>query len=178
MHCYRKNGVSGTAMEDVAQHAGVGRATLYRHYANQEALLAQVMAHNIAQLQALLATSMRGYERAEEFFVESALIIIRQSHERGLDKLFFGDGSSSAVINRLSFTNSTITDMGNDLLGPFYQRAKAEGILRDWVTKPLLQEWTARILLSFLVSPSPRLNTDRKLRKFFYEAVMPSIINS
>ena len=178
MHCYRQNGVSGTAMEDVAQQAGVGRATLYRHFANQEALLAEVMAHHTVQLQALLATSMKDCKRTEELFVEAALIIIQQSRERGLDKLFFGGDSSSAVISRISFSDSTITAMGNDLLGPFYQRAKAEGILRDWVTKPLLQEWTARLLVSFLDTPSPRLNSERKLRKFFYDAVMPSIIKA
>jgi len=178
MDCYRQNGVSGTAMEDVAQQAGVGRATLYRHFANQEALLAEVMAHNTALLQSSLTASLKDCRRPEEIFVEAALIIIHQCHERGLDKLLFGDTSSSAVINRISFSDPTLTAMGNDLLDPFYQRAKAEGILRDWVTKPLLLEWTARILLSFLVTPSPRLNSERKMRKFFYEAIMPSIITS
>lgn len=176
MHCYRQNGVSGTSMEIVAQQAGVGRATLYRHFTNQEALLAEVMAYNTGQLQDLLANSMADCKRAEEFYVEAALIIIQQCHERGLDKLFFGGDSSNATITRISFSDSRITAMGEELLGPFYQRAKAEGILRDWVTKPLLQEWTTRLLLSFLVNPSPRLNSEKKLRKFFYEAVMPSII--
>lgn len=178
MHCYRQNGVSKTAMEDVAQQAGVGRATLYRHFSNQEALLAEVMANNTSQLQTLIANSLKDCEHAEEFFVEAALIIIQQCRELGLDKLFFGESASSAVINRIGFTDSTIASMGNDLLGPFYKRAKAQGILRDWVTKPLLLEWTARLLFSFLVSPSPRLNSERKLRKFFYQAVMPSIIKS
>ncbi len=177
IHCYRKKGLSRTAMEDVAQHAGVGRATLYRHFANQEALLSEVMAHNIEQLQAVITTSLKGCEKPEEFFVEAALVIIRECQQRGLNTLLFGDESSSQVISRISFSNPTITGMGDDLIGPFYKRAKAEGILRDWVTKPLLQEWTSRLLLSFLVTPSSRLDSENKMRKFFYDAVMPSIID-
>lgn len=177
MYCYRENGVSGTGMEDVAQRAGVGRATLYRHFSNHEALLSEVMAHNLEQLQAVMITSLKGCKQAEEFFVEAVIVIIRECRERGLNTLLFGDESSSSIINRISFEDPTITGMGDDLIGPFYQRAKDEGILRDWVTKALLQEWTSRLLMSFLITPSPRLDTDSKMRTFFYDAVMPSIID-
>ena len=176
MHCYRRNGVSGTTMEDVAQQASVGRATLYRHFANQDVLLADVMAHNTAQLQLVLATAVKACTRPEDYFVETALVIIDKCQERGLSTLFFGNQTSSSVASRIGISDPTLMAMGNDLIGPFYQRAKDEGILRDWVTKPLLQEWTSRLLLSFLTTPSPRLNSERKMRKFFHEAVMPSII--
>ena len=177
MHCYREKGVSGTGMEDVAQQAGVGRATLYRHFKNQEALLSEVMAHNLEELKVVLATSLKGCTKAEDFFVEATLVIIRECNERGITALLFGDKSSSSLINRISFSEPRITAMGSDLIGPFYKRAKAEGILRDWVTKPLLQEWTSRLLLSFLITPSTHLNNEKKMRKFFHSAVMASIID-
>ena len=176
MHCYREYGVSNTAMEDVAQQAGVGRATLYRHFSNQEALITEVMTANLVQVQARLKEQLTDCKTAEEFFVESAIIIIQESHKRALTSLLFDEGSSASLINRISFSDPSIVAMGNELIAPFYERAKAQGILRDWVTRPLLQEWTSRILLSFLMSPSPRLNSDRKMRKFFHEAIMPSII--
>jgi len=177
MACYRRNGVNSTVMEDVAQQAGVGRATLYRHFANQEALLADVMAHNLEQMQALMTTSIQDCILPEEFFVETALVIINECYERGLNTMLFSDGTANSVVSRITFSDPTLSTMGNDLIDPFYQRAKNEGILRDWVTRPLLQEWTSRLLLSFLTTPSPRLNSERKLRKFFYEAIMPSIID-
>jgi AcrR family transcriptional regulator len=176
MHCYRTYGVSNTAMEDVARHAGVGRATLYRHFSNQEALITEVMAANLRQVQQLLVEKVQGCETAQEYFVESAIIIINESRKRDLTSLLFGEGSSPSLINRISFSQPNIVAMGNDLIAPFYDRAKAQGILREWVTKPLLQEWVSRVLLSFLMSPSPRLNNERKMRKFFHEAIMPSII--
>ena len=177
MHCYREYGVSNTAMEDVAQQAGVGRATLYRHFNNQEALITEVMAVNLKQIQARLREQLKDCATAEDFFVDSAIIIIRESHKRALTRLLFDEGSSASMINRISFSDPNIVAMGSDLIAPFYDRAKTEGILRAWVTKPMLQEWASRVLLSFLMSPSPRLNNDRKMRKFFHDAIMPSIIH-
>ncbi len=177
MHCYREQGINDTAMEDVARQAGVGRATLYRHFSNQDALLTEVMTRNIEQLQRVMASSLKGCTKPEEFFVEAALVIIRECHERALTTFLFGDEASAPTINRISFSSPAIVAMGNDLIDPFYNRAKAEGILRAWVTKPLLQEWTSRVLLSFLTNPSPHLNTENKMRRFFYDAIMTSIID-
>lgn len=177
MYCYREYGVANTAMEDVAQRAGVGRATLYRHFANQEALITQVMTENLKHIQLRLKEQLQGCKTPEEFFVESAIIIIQESNKRALTSLMFSEGSSASMINRISFLDPNVVAIGNDLIAPFYDRAKAQGILRSWVTRPLLQEWTSRLLLSFLMTPSSRLNSDRKMRKFFHDAIMPSIIN-
>jgi AcrR family transcriptional regulator len=108
MACYRKNGIGGTAMEDVAQQAGVGRATLYRHFANQEALLADVMAHNLAQMQALMSTSIQDCTLPEEFFVETALVIINECYKRGLNTILFSDSTSNSVVSRISFSDPTL----------------------------------------------------------------------
>ena len=176
LHCYQEQGVSGTAMEDVARQAGVGRATLYRHFSNQDILLAEVMTRNIEQLQQVMASSLKSCSRPEEYFVEAALAIIRECHERSLTTFLFGDESLIPAINRITFS-PTMVAMGDNLIDPFYQQAKAEGILRPWVSKALLQEWTSRLLLSFLTNPSPLLNTENKMRRFFYDAVMASIID-
>jgi AcrR family transcriptional regulator len=174
--CYQEQGVNDTAMEDVARQAGVGRATLYRHFSNQDTLLTEVMMRNIEQLQQVIASSLKGCTRPEEYFVEAALVIIRECHERSLTAFLIGDAALIPAISRITFSPGTVA-IGNNLIDPFYQRAKAEGILRDWVTKPLLQEWTSRLLLSFLTNPSPILNTESKMRRFFYDAVLASIID-
>ena len=176
LHCYQEQGINDTAMEDVARQAGVGRATLYRHFSNQEALLMEVMTRNVEQLQQVMASSLKSSTLPEEYFVEAALLIIRECHERSLTAFLFRDEASITAINKITFSPAMVA-MGDNLIDPFYQRAKAEGILRDWVTKALLQEWTSRLLLSFLTNPSPHLNTENKMRRFFYDAVMPSIVD-
>ncbi len=176
MDCYRSKGAGNTSMDEVARKAGVGRATLYRHFENQESLLSEVMAHNLRQIQTVMETTIKNCDRAEDFYVESALVIIRECYDRDLSSLIFGDDSSTSAANRLSFSDPVMTRIGEDLLEPFYRRAKREGILRDWVTRPLLLEWTSRLMLSFITTPSPKLNSQLKLRQFFQDAVLPSII--
>jgi AcrR family transcriptional regulator len=176
MACYKVKGVNGTGMDEVALQAGVGRATLYRHFSNHESLLSEVMANNLRQIQVVIASSMQSCDTTADLYVEAALIILQESQDRGLTALFFGEDSSSPVVNRISFTDPAIMRMGEDLLDPFFKRARREGILRHWVTRPLLLEWTSRVMLSFIMTPSPRINSPGKLRRFFHQAIIPSII--
>ena len=69
LYCYQDQGINDTAMEDVARQAGVGRATLYRHFSNQEALLMEVMTRNVEQLQQVMASSLKSSTQPEEYFV-------------------------------------------------------------------------------------------------------------
>lgn len=45
--CFYDQGVSETAVEQIARAAGVGRATLYLHFANKDAILLEVLATNM-----------------------------------------------------------------------------------------------------------------------------------
>ncbi len=174
--CYKRNGVAATGMEEVAQQAGVGRATLYRHFSNQKSLLSEVMAHNMREIKEVINATLQNCETAEDLYVEAALIILKESQDRGLTELLFGTDSLGRAADQISFNDPAIRALGEEILAPFVNRARSEGILRDWVTKPLLQEWTSRLMLSFIANPSDKLNSTARLRKFFHQAVMPSIV--
>ena len=48
--CYTRFGLAKTTVEDVAQAAGVSRATLYRHFKNRDELLVAVIAREAGRL--------------------------------------------------------------------------------------------------------------------------------
>lgn len=175
-NCFEDNGLLKTTMDDIAAQAKIGRATLYRHFSNKEELLAEVVAHNLSSLQAQLKTVLKNCQQPEEFFVETAVFIIIESQKSQLTTLLLGDENNLTLINQLTLNNANMIAIGDDLINPFYKRAKAKGLLRDWVNKTLLQEWTSRIILSFLSNPSPKLKTKSQLRRFFYDAIIPSIL--
>ena len=41
--CLQGKGLSGTTMEDIARHAGVSRATVYRYFASRESVVSGVI---------------------------------------------------------------------------------------------------------------------------------------
>lgn len=175
IRCYRELGVAQSTMEDVARVSGVARATLYRHFPNQGELLSQVITREMAELQTLLHHALPTDARCEDYLVECALIILRESPRRALTRILF-EAQSAAAVSQMSIDDSTIAAMGADWLKPFYQRASAEGILRDWVSEAKLQEWITRILVSLISAPSKLIDEEVALREFLYDAVVPSII--
>jgi len=46
-HCFYEHGVAETSIEQIAREAGVGRATLYLHFANKDAILRELLAANM-----------------------------------------------------------------------------------------------------------------------------------
>lgn len=174
--CYRELGVAGATMEDVARQSGVGRATLYRHFSNQNQLLAEVIMREMTELKEMLDNALPPDRPCEDYLVEGALIILRESPRRALSRILF-EAQSAAAVAELSLSDGAIYGMGADWVAPFYQRANKEGVLRDWVTPEALQEWITRILVSHLSAPSQVLKDEAALRQFFYDAVVPSIIH-
>lgn len=45
--CFYARGVSETSIDEIARAAGVGRATLYLHFANKDAILLEILATNM-----------------------------------------------------------------------------------------------------------------------------------
>ncbi|MGI9294945.1 MAG: TetR/AcrR family transcriptional regulator [Pseudomonadales bacterium] len=173
--CYRTLGVDGTTMEDVAQEASVGRATLYRHFSNQQHLLVELVTREMESIRAQVQNSLHVGGRCEDYLVESALIILRETPRRDLAELLF-TGTTGARISRMSLSDSSITGFATDWLEPFFAAAKAEGVLRDWVTRPKLQEWMSRVIISLVTTPSQTMKSEKALREFFRDAIVPSII--
>lgn len=48
--CFYEKGVSETSFEDIASAAGVRRATVYLHYANKSAILAELLSRNLEEV--------------------------------------------------------------------------------------------------------------------------------
>ncbi|MBA4763139.1 TetR/AcrR family transcriptional regulator [Sphingomonas sp.] len=48
--CFYEKGVSETSFEDIATAAGVRRATVYLHFANKSAILADLLLHNLEEV--------------------------------------------------------------------------------------------------------------------------------
>jgi AcrR family transcriptional regulator len=71
-------GLRRTTLEDIAARAGVGRATLYRRFANRDTLLSALVAHEARRLIAYVDAQMRVQDSPSERVVAGFVAFISQ----------------------------------------------------------------------------------------------------
>jgi AcrR family transcriptional regulator len=95
-----EEGLAALSLRSVARRAGVSHAAPYRHYANREALLADVAADGLAQLRAELAQAAAAPGERPDRIVRIGGAYLRfASRHSGLLRLMFG----SELPNRSDF---------------------------------------------------------------------------
>jgi AcrR family transcriptional regulator len=80
---FAEAGIEGAVMNDVARRAGVGPGTLWRHFPNKEALVAEVVSESLDEL-AELADELRVTSRAGALRIWASALLRHISRYQGL----------------------------------------------------------------------------------------------
>lgn len=114
---------AGASLEEVAQRAGVGSATLHRHFASRRALLEAVFRAGVAQL-CERAAAKPGEDPGAELAAWLEEVTVYTSTHRGLAAALLAgpDGLSTEEV--------CCTDMLLGVLQPLVTRASSAGALR------------------------------------------------
>lgn len=175
IECYQQLGVENTFMEDVASQAGIGRATLYRHFKNQDEILTEVVLLEMTQLHEKLQFKTKHIQKLSDYIAEGCLYILRETPKKSVTPLLFQPGASS-IISRLSMSNDHFILYGSDLMQPFYDKAKEQGLIRQGVSLAQIVEWTTRFLVSFMANPSHQFKTKKQQQHMINSFLLPSLM--
>ena len=74
--CYERFGIEETTLEQVAEQAGVSRATVYRHAKNRRELLNKVFVRDAQKSLAEVQANLGNYDTLAETVLESMLYLI------------------------------------------------------------------------------------------------------
>lgn len=77
-------GLRRVTMDDVARRAGLGRATVYRHFETKDALVQAVILAEAEQFFAALDARLAGYRRADERLAEGFAFALRHVRRHAL----------------------------------------------------------------------------------------------
>ena len=112
----------GATLDDVAEHAGVGTGTAYRHFRNKHELAAEVLADATHQIvvDAERALAIDDPWRALVAFFEATAE--RQAADRGLYQALAGQGSTEDKVRLWPEIVSSVTTL--------FDRARAAGAIR------------------------------------------------
>jgi AcrR family transcriptional regulator len=173
--CYERYGLAKTTVEDVAQAAGVSRATLYRRFKSRDELLLAVIVREAGRLAAEAEVTIRRFDDVDAWIVEGMLLCLREIPRRPLLAMLFAPEEVGAA-SRLVLTSERLLAIGSDFLRPMFEAARERGLLREGVRIDVLMEWVLRILMSYLTVPSHLARSDAELRQLLRAMILPAVL--
>lgn len=144
-------GIRRTTMEDIAAEASAGKATLYRHFRNKDAVIDALLAREAERFERRLVAAAEGADGAAagveaaflagvDFFVTHPVLT------RGRDE------ESGVLLPRITADGGPLVRRGLDILTGLIADGIAAGELRE-VDPPTTAEVLMRLVLSYFAFP-------------------------
>jgi len=170
--CVARVGLAKTTLDDVAREAGCARATVYRHFAGKQQLVAAVVEREAQRLGHHLVAHARTNESLADAVVD---VMVRgaETLQQHRALMFVVTHESELLLPYLAFEReSAVLGAAAQLTAPAFTRF----LPVDRATR--LAEWVARITLSYLCCPSEHFDLgDRaQVRELVDAFVLPGFL--
>jgi AcrR family transcriptional regulator len=156
--CIRQWGIRRVSMNDVATRAGVSRMSVYRHFADRDALVLAVL-ERLADQTVEVATP-----RVLRRRTLAAQVAEAAAHVRSLDaELDLGLGSRPGEGEQAALSLAHARPVLNrwiDFWIPRIEEARARGEVRGDLDARQAAEWIMRMMLSLVTIPSLTVDLD------------------
>jgi AcrR family transcriptional regulator len=173
--CLQRFGVAKTTVEDVAQAAGLSRATVYRQFGSRDALLLAVAAREADRVATQAELYLRRFDDVGSWLVEGILFCLREIPKRPLLAQFMAP-QDLGTTGRMVLNSERMLAIGAEILRPVFEPARREGLLHRDLELDALMEWVLRILMSFLAVPGPPARTEQELRRLLHTMLLPAVL--
>lgn len=152
------DGLRRTTMEDIAREAGAGKATLYRHFANKDAVIDALLEREAQRFERVLEQAAAGeadaagrieatFVAAVAFFVEHPVLTRGRDEEPGL------------LLPRIMADGGPLVARGLERFGQLIAEGVASGELRA-VDPRAAAEVVVRLVLSYFSLPPMYVGVD------------------
>ncbi|MCO1654950.1 TetR/AcrR family transcriptional regulator [Pseudonocardia humida] len=147
---------AGASLEEIARRAGVGSATLHRHFATRQALLQAVFAGHVDALCATADALLAEPDPAGALVAWLRAVLVHAVAHRGLAAALLADVADPAS---LAAFHHRIETAGEALL----DRARSAGVVRAGLVADELLQLTGAIAASTEGRPGARARAERLL---------------
>ena len=170
--CFERLGLARTTMGDVAKAAGVHRTTLYRYFADRDALVLGVFLREAVPLVERAAARMRAAEDIPTAIAEAMSRAVEELRASPHFSTIFSEDSRAASA-QLTLMSSELDALSYAALAEPLSRASEQGLLRAGIDIADAARWLTRIALSFVVEVPP--SSVREQRRLLKTYVLPGI---
>jgi AcrR family transcriptional regulator len=173
--CYARFGLAKTTVEDVAQAAGVSRATVYREFRNRDELLLAVVEREAGRVAVDAELHLQRFDDVGSWIVEGMLFCLGEIPRRSVLAMLLAPENVGRT-SRLVLTSEQLLVIGADMLRPIFEPAHRAGLLRKSVELEALMEWVLRALMSYLTVPSHLARNEDEMRHLLREMILPAVL--
>jgi AcrR family transcriptional regulator len=168
VRCIERKGMAGANVAAVAAEAGVSRPTVYRYFADQQALVEATMLHAARDLAERLGARLRELRAPAEMAIEAVCFVLREIPREPV----LGATWREAVLDAgavASVTRRPVVEFARHAVDHL---VRAAGWSREAADEAV--ELMLRMLVSLLAAPEPR-RSDAALRAFLMRRLVPAL---
>ena len=170
--CFDAVGIAKTTMDDIASRAGVSRPTLYRFFADRDALILAVI---VSRSQALLARARKRFDQYTNFaelLVEGLVWLVDKGRRDPYVRMFVSP-TQMDLANRVLGTGDGATLATAELWRPYLQKAIDEGAVAPSLDVDEACRWLMHVQLILVGRVDLEADPD-ELRGMLRSFVLPA----
>jgi AcrR family transcriptional regulator len=168
VRCIARAGMPAANIAAVAAEAGVSRPTVYRYFADQQALVEATLLHAARELTERLGARLRQLSAPAEMAVEAVRFTLREIPRVPVLGAMWREAVLATNVVA-SITRRPVLDLGRIAVKDLVRAAGWSGEAADEAVEVML-----RMLLSLLAAPEPR-RSDAALRAFLMRRLVPAL---
>jgi len=153
------------SMDALAKAAGMGRATLYRHFQNRDELVLSLMVREARALAANVQQQLQGIDEPCEHIIEGIILAVDAVSSSELFAAVFVMGG----MDRGVLMSDRLLAVGMEIIVPLVGGAG----LAKGTDLEALTEWIYRMLISFITVPSAHTASPAAMRKLLHKMLLP-----
>ena len=156
-------GIRRTTMDDIAQVAGVGRATVYRRFAGRDEIVRAVIFREMARFIREVDEAVQRIDDPIDRFVEGFVAILREAREHPLLRRLL-DVEPELLLPFLTVQGGPALSFSRAWLADQLRTNQAEGAVHADVDVQMVSELLVRLCQSLLLTPDGLIRLDAEAR--------------
>jgi AcrR family transcriptional regulator len=171
--CYARQGIAGTTVEDIAAEAHITRRTLYRYFANKQAIIQAVVDAQaldfLRQMQSRAGDDSLSFADQLQRYI---VYLVRNGQQAPGYQLLLGKKNIGASAQHYLSSRETYKLLSS-LLRASFREAQQLGTIRADLDFDDLLAWTGRVVFSYIQAPATDEQLERQVAQFVIPAILP-----